>query len=281
MIKLKHRTIRPCLLLPRGPRLWPPSWPPLLSSAALSALLWAAACARPTAADELSRVIDLVKPSVVGVGSYQKTRSPAVSFVGTGFAIEDGLTIVTAAHVVAELRAGDPTATLGILVRGDETAQFRSAILSELDSEHDLARLRVKGAPLPALQLGDSDQVREGAALAFTGFPLGMVLGLHHATHRCTLSAITPLATPTLSSNKLGSKLISQLQKPSYSVFQLDGTAYPGSSGSPLFDPDTGRVVGVVNMVFIKGLKETAITAPSGITYAIPANFLGRNPAPP
>jgi S1-C subfamily serine protease len=41
-----------------------------------------------------------------------------------------------------------------------------------------------------------------------------------------------------------------------------------------LFDPLTGEVIGVVNMVFVKGVKEAAITAPSGITYAIPANFI-------
>jgi hypothetical protein len=33
-------------------------------------------------------------------------------------------------------------------------------------------------------------------------------------------------------------------------------------------------VLGVINAVFVKGLKETAITAPSGITYAIPVNHV-------
>jgi len=33
-------------------------------------------------------------------------------------------------------------------------------------------------------------------------------------------------------------------------------------------------VVGVVNMVFVKGTKENALTNPSGISYAIPSKFL-------
>jgi serine protease Do len=33
-------------------------------------------------------------------------------------------------------------------------------------------------------------------------------------------------------------------------------------------------VVAVVNMTFVKGTKESALTNPSGISYAIPANFL-------
>ena len=31
---------------------------------------------------------------------------------------------------------------------------------------------------------------------------------------------------------------------------------------------------GIINMVFVKGTKEAALTQPSGITYAIPARHL-------
>lgn len=229
-------------------------------------------------ADDLIQSIDDIKPSVVGIGSLQQARGPAIGFVGTGFVIGDGLTVVTAAHVVNDLVNSGQSATLGVLIRASESAQFRAATLVSLDKDHDLARLRIKGAPLPALKLGDSAKVREGKALAFTGFPLGMVLGLHHVTHRCIVSSITPLATPAITARQLDPKAARELQKPVYAVFQLDGTAYPGSSGSPLFDPATGEVVGVVNMVFVKGVKESAISAPSGITYAIPINYLKVSP---
>ncbi|MCU6501620.1 serine protease [Rugamonas sp. A1-17] len=242
------------------------------------AALLALYLATPAIADELSRTIERVKPSVVGIGSFQKTRSPALSFIGSGFAIDDGLTVVTAAHVVSELLRTDQGDMLGVLVRQGDNSQFRAATVIMLDKEHDLARLRVRGVPIPALKLGDSAKVQEGKSLAFMGFPLGMVLGLRQVTHRCTVSAITPVAMPSLSSSKLDGKLLKQLQKSPYLVFQLDGTAYPGNSGSPLFDPDTGEVIGIVNMVFVKGVKETAISAPSGIAYAIPASFLEAPP---
>ena len=54
----------------------------------------------------------------------------------------------------------------------------------------------------------------------------------------------------------------------------LDATAYPGNSGSPVYDPESGDVLGIINMVFVKGTKETALTQPSGVTYAIPASHL-------
>lgn len=232
------------------------------------------ACAPVGAADQLARVIDTVKPSIVGVGSFQQTRSPATMFVGTGFVVGDGLTVLTAAHVVHKLADGEPGETMGILVGHGGTASFRAARLVALDPRHDLARLRISGAPLPALQLGDSGTVTEGRALAFTGFPLGMLLGLHHVTHRATVSAITPVILPAAGAQKLDARLIGQLQQPVYDVFQLDATAYPGSSGSPLYDPDTGQVYGIINMVYVKGFKEAAISAPSGITYAIPGNYM-------
>ena len=151
---------------------------------------------------------------------------------------------------------------------------FRPARLAALDREHDLAHLRLEGAPLPALRLAESNKVAEGQELAFTGFPLGMTLGLFPATHRGILAAITPVVMPSLNSSKLDARAISQLQRSSFSIYQLDATAYPGNSGSPVFDPTTGSVLAVINMVFVKGLKESAITNPSGITYAIPVQHV-------
>jgi S1-C subfamily serine protease len=225
-------------------------------------------------AAELARTVAAVKPSIVGIGTYQKTRSPAIRFVGTGFVTADGLSVVTNAHVVPELLDSEKMEQLGVVVGDGDSVAFRPAQLAARDREHDLAHLRLSGAPMPALRLGDSGTVLEGQDLAFTGFPLGMVLGLHHVTHRAMLSAITPVVMPSLSSRGLDARAIVQLQRSAFQIFQLDGTAYPGNSGSPVYDPATGVVLGVINMVFVKGLKETAITNPSGITYAVPARYV-------
>jgi S1-C subfamily serine protease len=59
-----------------------------------------------------------------------------------------------------------------------------------------------------------------------------------------------------------------------YVVYQLDMVAYPGNSGSPVYDVDTGKVIGVVNSVFVKGTKESVLEKPSGISYAIPVKYV-------
>ncbi|HFE32472.1 MAG TPA: serine protease, partial [Gammaproteobacteria bacterium] len=123
------------------------------------------------------------------------------------------------------------------------------------------------------LQLGDSDRVREGESIAFTGFPIGAVLGLYPATHHGLVSTISPIVLPALSGRQLSVTMIKRLRDP-FDIFQLDATAYPGNSGSPLFLPKTGEVVGVLNMVFIKESKESVLEKPSGISYAIPIKYL-------
>lgn len=225
-------------------------------------------------AAELSALIPTIKRSVVGVGTFERTRSPSTVFVGTGFVVGDGLGVITNSHVVPETTDAAHMEQIGIVTGDGAMVRFRPAQLVARDAEHDLAYLRLSGAPLPALELGDSDSVLEGQSLAFTGFPLGMVLGLHAATHRATLAAITPVVMPSLNSRRLDPRQIAQLERNPFSIFQLDGTAYPGNSGSPLYDAASGKVVGVINAVFVKGLKETAISTPSGITYAIPVNYV-------
>ena len=224
-------------------------------------------------AESLPQTIEKIKPSVVAVGTVQKTRVPPASFQGTGFVVGNGLYIVTNAHVLPPVLNAENKETLGIFSGSGEAAKFREAKAILVDKEHDLALLKIDGEALPALNLGDTASVREGQALAFTGFPIGPVLGLYPVTHHAFVSAITPVVIPAANFQQLDIKMIKRMRT-TFSVFQLDATAYPGNSGSPLYDTETGAVQGIVNMVFIKGTKERALSEPSGITYAIPGKYI-------
>jgi len=221
------------------------------------------------------RAIERVKAAIVAVGTFQRARSPAFEFRGTGFAVADGRTIVTNGHVLPATLEADKFETLAVLIPGiGRDVQVRPAARGPTDAAHDLALLRIDGSPLPALALRDSETVRDGDSVLFTGFPIGSILGPYPATHRGMIAAITPIAIPPANASQLDPATIRRLAGGAFPVFQLDATAYPGSSGSPLYAPDTGEVVGVVNMVFVKGTKEAALTQPSGITYAIPSRYL-------
>lgn len=230
---------------------------------------------------DLPGTIAKVKPSVVIVGTYKSTNTPRFSLRGTGFVVGNGSTgsgnlVITNAHVLQQPTEKDVEAALVIQIRvGQNELQMRPASVVEVDRLHDLVLLRFEGPAVPALSMRDSGSVNEGQAIAFMGFPIGGALGFSPVTHRGMVSSIAAVALPTPSAQQLNEKTIRSLRSGgSFDIFQLDGTAYPGNSGGPLFDPDTGEVLGVVNMVFIKGTRESALTNPSGITYAIPSRFV-------
>jgi len=224
-------------------------------------------------ANNLPATIERVKPSVVGIGTYQETRRPRAQIRGTGFAVADGRHLITNHHVVPDkLNKGRKEFLAAFVPAGGSEVQARGAKVIAQDEAHDLALLRIDGQPLPALRLGSADAVREGQDIAFTGFPIGAALGLFPATHRGTVAAMAPVVMPARSGKQLSPALIKRMREP-YNILQLDATAYPGNSGSPLFAVGSPRVLGVINMVFVKEGRESALERPSGITYAIPIQF--------
>ncbi len=240
-------------------------------------LLWMGSLAYAEVPETIARV----KPSVVIVGTFNATNSPRFSLRGTGFVVGDGNWAVTNAHVIPDGAQVDVDSKLVVQVRLENKGQAaqgewltRQATVLEVDKMHDLALLQFDGAPVPKLTLRDSDTVREGQSVAFTGFPIGGALGFSAVTHRGMVSSITPIALPGASSQQLNARTIASLRSGSFNIFQLDATAYPGNSGGPMFDAETGDVLGVINMVFIKGTKESALTNPTGISYAIPSKYV-------
>lgn len=224
------------------------------------------------AVDIADRVV-AIKPGVVGVGRFHPTRSPRAQLTGTGFVVGDGSHVVSCAHIFTGDLDSEKNETWAVLTGRDRQMTVRSATIVARDKDRDLVLLKIGGDALPALKLAENDAVREGWQLYFTGYPIGAVLGLNPSTHRAGLAAIVPIYTPVQSTGQLSPRTVKQANE-QYEVYELDAIAYPGNSGSPVWNPDTGEVLAVVNSVFVKGAKETALTAPSGITYAIPIKYV-------
>lgn len=221
----------------------------------------------------LTEVIQNVKPSIVAVGTYQETRRPPAQFRGTGFVIGNGRLVVTNAHVIPDRLDEENREVFGVFTADESTARVRQVRVLARDDVFDVAILEFDGAPMPALELGDDSAVVEGWAIAFTGFPIGPVLGLHPVTHVGIVSALTPNVTPALTAGQLTPDMVQSIKRKGM-IFQLDAVAYPGNSGSPVYDPATGRVLGVVSSTYIKSTKEGVLSEPSAITYAIPVRFV-------
>ena len=228
----------------------------------------------PARAD-LADTVAAAKPAVFPFGVHDPLASPRFGFRGTAFVVGDGRTVVTNMHVLPD----DYAVRKLVIQVGQDPSSANPVTLRELtvvatDPDHDLVVLSFAGEPLPTLKLAEADTAREGQAVAFLGFPIGGVLGFSTVTHRAIVSSIAPIVLPRANARQLNAAAVNRLRQGAFDILQLDGTAYPGNSGGPLLDADTGRVVGVINMVLVKGSRETGLSNPTGITYAIPVRWL-------
>ncbi|MFC7049357.1 S1 family peptidase [Emcibacter nanhaiensis] len=220
---------------------------------------------------DFPKLVKKMTPSVVGIAAHNPLGAPQNVLRGTGFVVYDGNYVITNAHVLPNPAHMTDKETIVVLSGIGRLPDVRQAQVVKTNEQHDLALLKIEGEPLPAVKLGNGAMLDPGTSIAFTGYPIGAVLGLYPVTHQGIVSAITPNVIPQPSARYLDIKIITQSR---FEVYQLDATAYPGNSGSPLYDAITGRVEGVINSVKVKGTKENALKSPSGITFAIPAVYI-------
>jgi S1-C subfamily serine protease len=195
--------------------------------------------------------IKKTKPSIVGIAILTPIEAKAPQILGTGFVVGDGKHIVSGT--------------------GNRPKSHKMTLIAS-DPVHDLAILSIEEV-LPSLSIANDDLLDDGTSIFFTGFPIGAVLGLYPATHQGIIAAVTPDINPASNANELTVKMLKRLKKP-FTIYQLDATAYPGNSGSPMLSTYTNEVVGIINKVFVSEGKEAALSHPSGISYAIPVREL-------
>ena len=198
-----------------------------------------------------------VAPSVVQVlttgytGPEGAGGSPLFKQRATGSGVvltADGY-IVTNAHVVRGARRVQ-VLLREKAVRGTSVLKSRGEILGAtvvgLDEETDLAVLKVARSGLPALELGDSEALRQGQIVMAFGSPLGF-------DNSATLGVVSSVAR--------------QLTPESPMIYiQTDAPISPGNSGGPLVDID-GRVVGINTLKFAQSGGE-------GLGFAAPSNIV-------
>ncbi len=151
--------------------------------------------------------------------------------VGAGFVVDAGGLIATCYHVIGEARP------ISVELNGrryEVTEVFAS------DRKLDLAVVRIAASNLPALKLGDSAALKQGAQVIALGNPVG----LEHSVVQGVVSA--------------------KREFDGVEMIQLAIPIEPGNSGGPLLDA-RGRVQGLLNM-------KSAVTANLG--FAVPVNAL-------
>lgn len=170
--------------------------------------------------------------------------------IGTGFVVDDNGLIVTNKHVVS-----DPNAEY-LVIDKDNNEYVVTNIYR--DPANDMAILRMEGATLPPLPLGDSDQIRVGESVIAIGTALG------EFRHTVTTGVVSGLGRGIEAG---GGGMFESIQ----GVIQTDAAINPGNSGGPLLSAD-GEVIGV-NVAVTRGAENVGFALPINVIKASIENF--------
>jgi serine protease Do len=173
---------------------------------------------------------EIARPAVVSISHFG--REGKEDGMGAGFIVSSNGLIATSLHVIGEARP--------IAVQLSNGRRYEVSEVHAWDRKLDLAVVRIDASNLPALPLGDSDALKQGASVAAMGNPLG----LERSIVQGVVSA--------------------KRDFDGLEMIQLAIPIEPGNSGGPLLDMQ-GRVHGLLNI-------KSVITPNLG--FAIPINAL-------
>jgi S1-C subfamily serine protease len=197
----------------------------------------------PVPEDLFVNAVDKVSKSVVNIASVrmlhdQLFRVFPVEGVGSGVIIDDKGYILTNNHVIDDAERLKVTLTDGRVLKGRVAGS---------DEVTDLAVLKVESdQPLPAAQLGNSDDLKAGQIVLAIGNPFGLTGG----------PAVTAGIVSSLNRSI-------QTRNGVLELIQTDAAINPGNSGGPLVNTK-GEVIAIntANMPYAQG-----------ISFAVPANI--------
>ncbi len=185
---------------------------------------------------DVRSVVKKCSASVVGIVT-ETYKSFSQSSAGSGFIISENGYIVTNNHVIS----GVDSITVAL-----ESGDSYAAYLIGADEYTDIAVLKIEASGLPAIELGDSDQVEVGEPAVAIGNPTGELMGT------VTAGVISGVDRNIVINNNV------------MTLLQTDAAVNQGNSGGPLLN-ERGQVVGVIS-------AKLSSSAYEGLGFAIPIN---------
>jgi S1-C subfamily serine protease len=215
-------------------------------------VLGLAACARESqhaAPDRYSDLFTQLHPSVALItmeipADDPKRKGRWDQAYGSGVVVESGAwgsRILTDAHVVAGARK------LRAKI-GDAGDAYPLRVVATSDDDDDLAILEIPARALPVVTFGTSAHIVPGRAIGVLGYPIP------DAFEDERLEAVVSLYAGRIASVRNG-------------TIEIDVPIIPGESGGPVFDAETGAVL---------GLAESRFDDERAIGFATPVDIIKR-----
>lgn len=197
---------------------------------------------------DVSEIYKKAYPSVVGIGIQGET-SDDEQIIGSGFVISSDGLIATNQHVVSE-----EGSTYFIKLPDIDDVVIVQEIFR--DAVNDIAILKINESNLPALTLGNSDNLLPGELVVAIGNPLGQF------SSTITSGIISGLSR-TVEIGSRNSFLRTSAERFEDTI-QTDAAINPGNSGGPLLN-SRGEVIGI-NFATLIGADN--------LSFAIPVSYL-------
>lgn len=195
---------------------------------------------------KISEIIKKNKNSVILVDIFipRENNKNKLSIRGTGFIVSKDGKFITSAHVYKNVPENERQ-YLGVKVptgtdeKGIVHYKRYNINLLKIDEENDLALMEIVSKSgenfVLVKEFGSSESVREGDEVIFLGYPLALRLitmgfGITMSANKCIISSIKRRGVDG-----------------SLHFFMVDTHINDGSSGSPLFLLETGKVIGIVS----------------------------------
>ncbi|MFO8192796.1 MAG: trypsin-like peptidase domain-containing protein [Bacillota bacterium] len=196
----------------------------------------------------LADIVEQVMPAVVGVQRHMEvTRFGEQLFEemesGSGVVISPDGYIVTNQHVIENAEK--------ITVVVPDKGYYEVEVIGS-DDLTDLALLKIEEEEMIHIPLGDSDQVRVGAAVAAIGNPLG------YFQQTVTSGIVSAVGRQVRISNS----------DYAHTYLQIDALVNPGNSGGPLINM-AGEVIGI-------NTAKVSLVGVEGIGLSVPSNTVKR-----
>ncbi len=167
-------------------------------------------------------------------------QASSTSVAGSGIILSEDGYILTNYHVIESAYAG--SYTINVMLHDGEVY---TADVTGVESDSDLAVLKIEAEGLNAAELGDSDALAVGQTIYAVGNPLGEL------TYTMTYGIVSAL-----------DRLITTDENITVNMFQIDAAVNSGNSGGPVYNI-YGQVVGIVTAKYSDDGVE-------GLGFAIP-----------
>jgi len=221
-------------------------------------------CSVSTRENNVVKAVRKVQPAVVNISSQYEIRKNSNPF--SGYRMDPMLEKFFRDFFSPELERREKRTSLGsgVIIDGErgfvltnnhviekatsisatlnDKREFEAAIVG-MDPESDLAVLKIQSEkPLPAIQMGNSDDIMIGESVIAIGNPFGF-------SHTVTTGVVSAVNRSLKTADRIYHEFI-----------QTDASINPGNSGGPLLNID-GELIGINTAIYAEA---------QGIGFAIP-----------